>query len=648
MMPDFQNGIQNAPMTQAVLDTTYWRKDGANGPATGDWDLGGFDLYNIDSITANAFIGDGSGLTNLPLSDLQSAFDEGRQIVTNPTFASVQLKQGSGTDTDSVLDFLDSTDTVTAYITGAGGFTGTGVTIGSNTIDGSNFTAGGFMQAASMNSSGFSGGSSDFGSTVNISVYDGTASFASGNFLINSNSITIVSPDGSADLYSEYNGSLGQMQLRASVGFSSSDGNTYFDDSGFHGNGAGLYGVAASELVSDTGFLPTRLGLDTTLVLWRAGGQDGSLANGANGFASGDGLTYFNDTGFITNGFFIGNPAGEFGIYSEDLSQIFFIVQAITNKIYSQYGFTSDGATYAPEFVANGDTVSFGSTTGTNGYVDAYGTFSGIAHKLPLGGGLNLIAGYSALTFDDGNPLFYLDNSANISFQTDIQGLASTWNIYFIDGHFSFDTGLIYSDGFGALTVEYLTVNNTLSIADLSVDTMSANSVNVGGGNLIIDSSGQIDMPTAVINANGIVLSGSTPLDFMKGGGQLDSRNFASISDQQDYGGESTTRTFASYFTGGNSETYRVNVYANINAISAGTLTLTIVFEYGATSKTLTFYPAGVTTAGQTTTGFKGFVPVVFRADPGTNITISATFVGASIDYDVGSAIEIINKTAVS
>lgn len=104
-----------------------------------------------------------------------------------------------------------------------------------------------------------------------------------------------------------------------------------------------------------------------------------------------------------------------------------------------------------------------------------------------------------------------------------------------------------------------------------------------------------------------------------------------------------TNNSVATYTTPNDStvRSFRVGAYTAITAISAGTLTITVVFtDENGTSQTITYFPMGLTSAGLTTTGFTGFAPVNIRCNPNTAITVKATFTGVSITYDAGGTIE--------
>lgn len=89
--------------------------------------------------------------------------------------------------------------------------------------------------------------------------------------------------------------------------------------------------------------------------------------------------------------------------------------------------------------------------------------------------------------------------------------------------------------------------------------------------------------------------------------------------------------------------TYRVNAYTAITAISAGTLTVQVSFtDENNTSRTISYVPMGLTSAGLTSTGFDAFTPANIRCKANTAITLLTTFTGVSITYDVGGYAEFI------
>lgn len=79
--------------------------------------------------------------------------------------------------------------------------------------------------------------------------------------------------------------------------------------------------------------------------------------------------------------------------------------------------------------------------------------------------------------------------------------------------------------------------------------------------------------------------------------------------------------------------TYQISGYADINAISAGALVVTVTyFDENAVSQTLTLVPSGTLNA----TGDFYFSVATIRAGTGGAITGVATFTGISINYDIG------------
>src|SRR5271154_4861626 len=75
-----------------------------------------------------------------------------------------------------------------------------------------------------------------------------------------------------------------------------------------------------------------------------------------------------------------------------------------------------------------------------------------------------------------------------------------------------------------------------------------------------------------------------------------------------DLAARSGTVASVATFTPGANGTFRIGVYTAITAISAGTLTITCTWtDENSASRTLTFFPMGLATAGLTTTGFTAF-----------------------------------------
>jgi hypothetical protein len=94
----------------------------------------------------------------------------------------------------------------------------------------------------------------------------------------------------------------------------------------------------------------------------------------------------------------------------------------------------------------------------------------------------------------------------------------------------------------------------------------------------------------------------------------------------------------------GNPHQYEVGAYVNVTAISAGTVTVTYTFtDETNASRTLTFFPMGLTTAAISTTGFSAFSSATIRVKANTAITMVATFSGVSVAYDAGGRIQQLN-----
>lgn len=93
-------------------------------------------------------------------------------------------------------------------------------------------------------------------------------------------------------------------------------------------------------------------------------------------------------------------------------------------------------------------------------------------------------------------------------------------------------------------------------------------------------------------------------------------------------------------FTPGAVGTFRIGAYANITAVTAGTLTITCTYtDENSNAKTVTFFGMGLTTAGLVAVGDSVFPTVDIRSKASSAITVVATFVGTSITFDVGATI---------
>ena len=94
--------------------------------------------------------------------------------------------------------------------------------------------------------------------------------------------------------------------------------------------------------------------------------------------------------------------------------------------------------------------------------------------------------------------------------------------------------------------------------------------------------------------------------------------------------------------TSSGTHTYRVGGYLDVTAITAGTLTMQVTFtDENSTSRTLSFFAPGSTTANVTATGFVGYPAINIRVN-GT-ATVKTTFTGTSTTYDAGAYFELVN-----
>lgn len=124
----------------------------------------------------------------------------------------------------------------------------------------------------------------------------------------------------------------------------------------------------------------------------------------------------------------------------------------------------------------------------------------------------------------------------------------------------------------------------------------------------------------------------------------LNSVPLAQIVAHADSTGQTATNNSVVTYTTPNDATqhsFRIGAYTAITAISAGTLTITATFtDENNTSRTVTFFGMGLTSAGLTATGFTAFPSVNIRCKENTAITLKSTFTGVSTTYDVGGTIE--------
>lgn len=159
---------------------------------------------------------------------------------------------------------------------------------------------------------------------------------------------------------------------------------------------------------------------------------------------------------------------------------------------------------------------------------------------------------------------------------------------------------------------------------------------------IVLDNSGNIILLGNVLVST---LSASKPV-FTNGSQVLVSGAFSlpQIVGSGDVTAQSAANTSVATYTTPNDSavhSFRVGCYANITAISAGTLTQQVAFtDENNAAQTLTFFGMGLTSAGLTSTGFTGFAPMNIRCKSNTAITVKTTFTGVSITYDDGATIE--------
>lgn len=122
------------------------------------------------------------------------------------------------------------------------------------------------------------------------------------------------------------------------------------------------------------------------------------------------------------------------------------------------------------------------------------------------------------------------------------------------------------------------------------------------------------------------------------------------VKGWSDLSGYTSTQAGATYTTPNDGQTRIYNVAAKIGitAISGATITTTVTYtDETNTSRTITFYSMGSTTAGLTTTGVSSF-PVLGEivCYPNTAITVTATLAGGTATYNFNSTITYIRTIA--
>lgn len=100
------------------------------------------------------------------------------------------------------------------------------------------------------------------------------------------------------------------------------------------------------------------------------------------------------------------------------------------------------------------------------------------------------------------------------------------------------------------------------------------------------------------------------------------------------------TKPVVNTFTPAASTTVEIDVSATVDAVSAGTLTITCTYTNdNNVPSTATFFPMGLTTAGLSTTGSAALSPLVITPMKNTAVTVVATFAGVSVSYDIDATI---------
>lgn len=234
----------------------------------------------------------------------------------------------------------------------------------------------------------------------------------------------------------------------------------------------------------------------------------------------------------------------------------------------------------------------------------------------------------NALNFGAGN---FSVNDTGSAFQI---GPAFSGNgIYYNAGtEFSFEATvlpMVMGDTQGAGNGTQLVVNDAAQVVSLNRD------FQLGGAfKDSVNSSGSVDdLMTSTSSGTRWRTKAYLGLTAVVTSGDLTARTTAQSSVMSSYTtpNDATTRTF------------RVNAYAAITAISAGTLTVQVSFtDENNTVRTLSYFAMGLTSAGLTTTGFDSFPPAVIRCKANTAITLLTTFTGVSVTYDVGGFAELI------
>lgn len=117
---------------------------------------------------------------------------------------------------------------------------------------------------------------------------------------------------------------------------------------------------------------------------------------------------------------------------------------------------------------------------------------------------------------------------------------------------------------------------------------------------------------------------------------------------QNDQAGVTATLTLTTYTTpnNGTTQVYDVSAHVVITAVSAGVLTTTVTYtDETNTSRTVTLYGMGTTTAGLSATGASNFsVMGEIMVYPNTTITVTSTLTIGTMTYDAGATIRYVRQ----
>ncbi len=354
-----------------------WGFTDSMGPAS--YRFGALSLYGSDAIGShdgntwldgNGFHGDGSGLTNLTVPRLDDggftfSFD-GNGWLPN---ANVSISSSNGANYISDEGFFGDGSNLTNVTANTARYL--------NDVDqGASFNYNGFAWAPQQNHY--------------IQSYSGNNGFNDDGFFGDGSNLTGVSaqvlgspePNNTFALYLGFPTGASGPSWRVMEGglpISSPDGNTYFDDSGFHGDGSNLTGI----VVETASFLENPTSEGDQFGLFIIGGEAGTAwsSNVGGAISSTNGNNYINNDGFHGDGGFLFGFAGNLGVdYSVHLQ----------DNYGAGYQFFFDNGTTL-SWRPNED-IPITSSNGLNGFNDT--GFFGDGSNL-TGTAFNLMVGYS-------------------------------------------------------------------------------------------------------------------------------------------------------------------------------------------------------------------------------------------------------------